>query len=62
MQKNLKNNVKKPDDSHTIAIRTEFWKSKKLKKIAQDQKRSINMMINAWIDREIKKWDKKNAN
>lgn len=49
---------KNPYDEHVIAARTTFIKAQKMKLIASKQNRSINGMINDWIDRTIRKWDR----
>ena len=53
---------KNPYDEHVIAARTTFAKAQKLKLIAEDQNRSINGMINDWIDKMISRWEKNHAN
>lgn len=49
---------KNPYDEHVIVARTTFIKAQKMKLIASKQNRSINGMINDWIDRTIRKWDR----
>ena len=52
---------KNPYDEHVIAARTTFIKAQKIKLIAAEQNRSINGMINEWMDQTIKRYEKKNG-
>lgn len=55
----MQNKEKNPYDIQMIGVRTEHWKTRKLSEMAKNEKRSINGMINRWIDREIRKWERK---
>lgn len=57
-----RNDEKDPLDDHSILMRTNYLKAKKLKIIAAQNDMSLSVLLNTLADAIIEDWEHKNGN